>query len=182
MDLDAAGRPPRRWCQQVGFCGWLALLQAAPAVLEASRAAPLAAPPLPAPAVVAPASPAAPPPPAPEPPLPAVPQPAVPQVARDGWKDCSYNDLTIPCRDEQRPGGLRIIWKDGARMTYRERPPAPPGAPVDLEDRYGGLWRREVLVQGNTLLVNRRHGNRILVPLRFVCRAPLRGEVGYCRP
>lgn len=158
----------------VGFCGLLALLQLPPAVLRAALAAPLAAE-SPAPRAGAAAAPATPP--APEPPL-----PAVPQIARDGWKDCAYNDVTIGCRDEQLPGGLRILWKDGPRMTYRERPPVHPGAPVDLEDRYGGLWRREVLVQGNTLLINRRNGNRILVPLRFVCRPPLRGEVGTCRP
>jgi hypothetical protein len=49
-----------------------------------------------------------------------------------------------------------------------------------LQDRYGGLWRRELLVQGNTMLTNLRTGNQILVPLRLVCRPPLKGEVGYC--
>jgi hypothetical protein len=168
----------------VGFCGWFALLQAVPAVLPASWAAPPVAERHP-PAAAAPVAPATLPAAASEPlppAAPAPPLPVVPQLARDGWKDCAYNDVTIGCRDEQLPGGLRILWKDAPRMTYRERPAAHAGAPADLEDRYGGLWRREVLVQGNTLLINRRNGNRILVPLRFVCRPPLRGEVGTCRP
>jgi hypothetical protein len=107
-------------------------------------------------------------------------EPPLPQIARDGWKDCAYNGETIGCRDEQLDDGLRILWKDGLRMTYRARPAQRPGEPVHLVDRYGGLWRRELLVQGNTLLTNLRSGNRILVPLRLVCRPPLRGEVGYC--
>ena len=110
------------------------------------------------------------------------PAPPSPQIARDEWKECAYNGETIGCRDEQLTDGLRIIWKDGLRMSYRERPPRRPGEPVYLEDRYGGLRRRELLVQGNTVLTNLRTGNRILVPLRLVCRPPLKGEVGYCRP
>ena len=124
----------------------------------------------------------------PAPPAPAVapsssPEPpAVPQIARDAWKDCAYNGETIGCRDEQLADGLRLIWKDGLSMTYRERQPRRPGEPVYLVDRYGGLWRRELMPQGNTVLTNLRTGNRILVPLRLVCRPPLRGEVGYCHP
>lgn len=121
-------------------------------------------------------------PPAPAERTPQAPVPPVPQIARDAWKDCAYNGATIGCRDEHVAGGLRIVWKDGLRMTYRERPARRPGEPVYLEDRYGGLWRRELLVQGNTVLTNLRTGNRILVPLRLVCRPPLKGEVGYCHP
>ena len=50
-----------------------------------------------------------------------------------------------------------------------------------LRDRLGGLWRRELFVQGNITLTNEANGNRIFVPLRFPCKPPLKGEVGYCR-
>lgn len=106
-------------------------------------------------------------------------QPA-PQLARDGWKDCAYNDRPIGCVDRQLDDGVHILWQDGLRMTYREQPPRRPGGPVVLRDSLGGLWRREVLAQGNTVLTNLRTGNRIFVPLRFPCRPPLKGEVGYC--
>ena len=104
-----------------------------------------------------------------------------PQIARDEWKDCLYNKEVIRCRDEQTADGLRIIWVDGLRTRLDRRPPARPGLPSYWGDRYGGLWRREILIQGNTLLTNLGTGNRILIPLRFPCKPPLKGEVGYCR-
>ena len=104
-----------------------------------------------------------------------------PQIARDEWKDCLYNKEVIRCRDEQSADGLRIVWVDGVRTRLERRPPARPGLPSYWGDRYGGLWRRELLVQGNTLLTNLGTGNRILIPLRFPCKPPLKGEVGYCR-
>ena len=146
----------------IGIGGWLSQVHAAPA------------PPAGPPPAAAPTSPGA--------ASPHPPAPPLPQLARDAWKDCAYNGETIGCRDEQLAQGLRIVWKDGLRMTYRERPARRRGDPVYLEDRYGGLWRRELLVQGNTVLTNLRSGNRILVPLRLTCRPPLRGEVGYCHP
>ena len=101
-----------------------------------------------------------------------------PQIPRDGWKDCEYNERPMACVDEQIPGGLKIRWKDGQAMTYRE----VSGKGTDLlRDRLGGLWRRELFVQGNITLTNEANGNRIFVPLRFPCRPPLKGEVGYCR-
>uniref|UniRef100_UPI0020B38518 hypothetical protein n=1 Tax=Synechococcus sp. CCY 9618 TaxID=2815602 RepID=UPI0020B38518 len=100
-----------------------------------------------------------------------------PQIPRDGWKDCAYNERTLACVDRQIPGGLEIRWKDGQRMTYSER---PAGGDL-LRDRLGGLWRREVYIQGNVVLTNTANGNRIFVPLRFPCKPPLQGEVGYCR-
>jgi len=104
------------------------------------------------------------------------------QIARDEWKDCLYNKEVIRCRDEQTADGLRIIWVDGVRTQLDRRPPARPGLPSYWRDRYGGLWRRELLIQGNTtLLTNLGTGNRILIPLRFPCKPPLKGEVGYCR-
>ena len=84
------------------------------------------------------------------------PAPPVPQIARDGWKD-------------------------GLHMGYVALP-AVPGRPERLRDRRGGVWEREVLIQGNTVLTNVANGQRIVVPLRFPCRPPLRGEVGTCRP
>lgn len=107
---------------------------------------------------------------------------AVPQIARDGWKDCLYNSQVIRCRDEQGEVQLRIVWIDGVRSSFRRLPPKRQGLPAYWGDRYGGLWRRELLPQGNTLLTHLGNGSRILVPLRFPCRPPLRGEVGYCRP
>jgi len=105
-----------------------------------------------------------------------------PQIARPGgWKDCSYNDVVIACIDQQRPQGLRIDWKDGLFMVYSETDAPLPGDPPLLRDKLGGLWRRELLLQGNSLLVNQRNGNRILIPLRHPCRHPMQGEVGYCR-
>ena len=105
----------------------------------------------------------------------------VPQIARDEWKDCLYNNAVIRCRDEQSADDLRIIWVDGVRTRLERRPPARPGLPSYWGDRYGGLWRRELLIQGNTLLTNLSTGNRILIPLRYPCKPPLKGEVGYCR-
>ena len=105
----------------------------------------------------------------------------VPQIARDEWKDCLYNIAVIRCRDEQSSDDLRIVWVDGVRTQLDRRPPARPGLPSYWGDRYGGLWRRELLIQGNTLLTNLGTGNRILIPLRFPCKPPLKGEVGYYR-
>jgi len=102
------------------------------------------------------------------------------QVARDGWKDCSFNGVTIGCIDKQLPDGLSLLWKDGLKMTYRQLPPAQAGRPVELRDQFGGVWRRQVLGQGNTVLTNEANGARIFVPLRFTCKPPLQGEVGYC--
>ncbi len=114
---------------------------------------------------------------------PAQAQQVPPQIPRDGWKDCEYNDKPLACVDEQLPGGLKIRWKDGQSMTYRElsgRGKDPSGRDL-LRDRLGGVWRRELYVQGNITLTNDANGNRIFVPLRFPCKPPLKGEVGYCR-
>ena len=72
----------------------------------------------------------------------------------------------------QHPGQLGSPLQEAAA--------SPAQAQTILADRLGGLWRRQLLIQGNTLLTNLANGNRILVPLRFPCRPPLRGEVGYC--
>jgi len=50
-----------------------------------------------------------------------------------------------------------------------------------LRDQLGGIWTRQVLAQGNTVLTHHASGARIVVPLRFPCKPPLKGEVGYCR-
>jgi hypothetical protein len=104
----------------------------------------------------------------------------VPQIARDEWKDCLYNNAVIRCRDEQSADDLRIIWVDGVRTRLERMPQARTGLPSYWGDRYGGLWRRELLIQGNTSLTNLGTGNRILIPLRYPCKPPLKGEVGYC--
>ncbi|MEA5444085.1 hypothetical protein [Cyanobium gracile] len=114
---------------------------------------------------------------------PALAQKVPPQIPRDGWKDCEYNDKPLACVDQQIPGGLTIRWKDGQSMTYREvsgKGKDASGSDL-LRDRLGGLWRRELYVQGNITLTNEANGNRIFVPLRFPCKPPLKGEVGYCR-
>jgi hypothetical protein len=103
-----------------------------------------------------------------------------PQIPRDQWKDCAFNDQVIGCIDQQLPTGLRILWKDGIQMTYTEKPPTLPGGVIYLRDTLGGLWRREILQQGNTILTNLTTGNRIFIPLRYPCKPPLKGEVGYC--
>jgi len=108
------------------------------------------------------------------------PSPA-PQIPRDEWKDCVYNKDVIRCRDEQSDDVLRIVWVDGIRTRLERKPPSRQGMPSYWADRYGGLWRRELLIQGNTLLTNLGTGNRILIPLRYPCKPPLKGEVGYCR-
>lgn len=104
-----------------------------------------------------------------------------PQIARDNWKDCVYNNSVIRCQDQQQADSLRILWIDGIRSFFVRRPPSAPGRPSYWGDRHGGLWRRELLPQGNTLLTNLATGNRILIPLRLTCQPPLKGEVGYCR-
>ena len=106
---------------------------------------------------------------------------AASQIARDEWKDCLYNKEIIRCRDEPTADGLRIVWVDGVRTRLERMPPSRPGLTSYWEDRYGGLWRRELLIQGNTMLTNLGTGNRILIPLRYPCKPPLKGEVGYCR-
>ena len=81
------------------------------------------------------------------------------------WKDCSFNDRPIPCRDSHfADGSVRIVWQDGPAMTYRL---IRAGFPVSiLRDSLGGRWEREILSQGNAVFVNRANGNRIVVPLR----------------
>lgn len=104
-----------------------------------------------------------------------------PQIPRDAWKDCAFNDRPIGCRDEITAEGFRLLWRDGLRMTYTLQP-QPPGSPDALyRDRLGGLWRQTLFPQGNRLLTHSGNGNRIFIPLRFPCRPPLQGEVGYCR-
>lgn len=81
------------------------------------------------------------------------------------WKDCRFNDQPIGCRDSHGADGtVRIVWQDGLAMTYR---PVTTGFPLStLRDSLGGLWQREILVQGNAVFTNTANGNRILVPLR----------------
>jgi hypothetical protein len=88
--------------------------------------------------------------------------------------------VIIRCQDRQSQDWLRIVWIDGVRSSFRRRPPATSDGPSYWSDRYGGLWRRELMIQGNTQLTNLATGNRIVVPLRFPCKPPLKGEVGYC--
>jgi hypothetical protein len=87
----------------------------------------------------------------------------------------------IRCQDIQTSDQLRIIWIDGIRSSFYKQPPSHQAMPSHWKDRYGGLWRRELLIQGNTQLTNLRTGNRIVIPLRLTCKPPLKGEVGYCR-
>jgi len=54
------------------------------------------------------------------------------QGAGPPWKDCAFNDVLIGCVDQQLPDGIRLVWKDGLAMTYRQTAPGQPGAPVDL--------------------------------------------------
>jgi len=84
----------------------------------------------------------------------------------EGWKACAFNDQPIPCRDSQgADGSVRIVWQDGKAMTYRL---VKQGFPLStLRDSLGGIWEREVLIQGNAVFTNRANGNRIFVPLRF---------------
>ncbi|MFM7237131.1 MAG: hypothetical protein ACKOYK_10260 [Cyanobium sp.] len=81
------------------------------------------------------------------------------------WKACSFNDQPIPCRDSHSSdGSVRILWQDGLSMTYQL---VEPGFPLStLRDALGGLWQREVLIQGNAVFTNNANGNRIVVPLR----------------
>ncbi|QVL51983.1 MAG: hypothetical protein KFB97_10810 [Cyanobium sp. M30B3] len=83
----------------------------------------------------------------------------------ESWKSCSYNDSPIPCRDSHRPDGtVRITWQDGQAMTYRL---VQDGFPIStLRDSLGGIWEREILIQGNAVFTNPANGNHIVVPLR----------------
>jgi hypothetical protein len=73
----------------------------------------------------------------------------IPQIPRDNWKDCSFNDRLIGCQDRELADGVRIDWRDGRSMTYRL---IRAGFPLSLlRDRYGGLWQREILGQGNAV-------------------------------
>lgn len=90
---------------------------------------------------------------------------SVPAGQAAPWKDCSFNDRPIPCRDSHfADGSVRIVWQDGLAMTYRL---IKPGFPISiLRDGLGGRWEREILPQGNAVFVNPANGNRIVVPLR----------------
>jgi hypothetical protein len=49
-------------------------------------------------------------------------------------------------------------------MTYRV---VEEGFPISLlRDSLGGIWEREVLIQGNAVLTHPANGSRIFVPLR----------------
>jgi len=86
-------------------------------------------------------------------------------VLAEPWKTCAFNDQPIRCRDSHSPDGtVRIVWEDGKAMTYRL---VEEGFPVSvLRDSLGGIWEREVLIQGNAVFTNPANGNRIFVPLR----------------
>jgi len=68
-----------------------------------------------------------------------------------GWKSCSFNAWTIGCRDSHSPDGtVWILWQYGKAMTYRL---VKQGFPFStLRDTLGGLWQRELLIQGNAVL------------------------------
>jgi hypothetical protein len=87
------------------------------------------------------------------------------------WKDCAYNDRSIPCHDSHSSEGtVQIVWKDGKAMTYWL---IQEGFPFStLRDSLGGLWEREIYVQGNAVFTNKANGNRIFVPLRPEPRWP----------
>ncbi len=86
-------------------------------------------------------------------------------VAAEPWKSCWFNDQPMGCRDQHHAdGSVTIQWRDGLAMTYalvREGFPRST-----LRDALGGLWQREVLVQGNAVFSHTHNGNRITVPLR----------------
>lgn len=91
--------------------------------------------------------------------------PAAQAPLAPGWKACSFNDRPIGCRDiHSADGSVRILWQDGKAMTYRLLKLGHPFS--TLRDSLGGLWRREVLIQGNAVFSNAANGNRIAVPLR----------------
>jgi hypothetical protein len=87
------------------------------------------------------------------------------------WKACAFNDTTIPCRDSHSPDGtVRIVWQDGKAMTYRQ---VKAGFPLSsLRDSLGGIWERQIFVQGNAVFTNKLNGNRIFVPLRPETKRP----------
>ncbi len=87
------------------------------------------------------------------------------------WKACAFNDATIPCRDSHSPDGtVRIVWQDGKAMTYRL---VKAGFPLSsLRDSLGGIWERQIFVQGNAMYTNKLNGNRIFVPLRPETQRP----------
>ena len=68
-------------------------------------------------------------------------------------------------RDSHSPDGtVRITWQDGQAMTYRL---VQDGFPIStLRDSLGGIWEREILIQGNAVFTHPANGNRIVVPLR----------------
>ena len=85
--------------------------------------------------------------------------------AAEAWKECWFNDRPFACRDrEHADGSVTIVWQDGAAMTYRLVREGFPRS--SLRDSLGGLWEREVLVQGNAVFTHVENGNRIVVPLR----------------
>jgi len=91
--------------------------------------------------------------------------PMAPSALAEPWKTCAFNDQPIGCRDSHSADGtVRIDWEDGKTMTYRL---VEEGFPVSvLRDSLGGVWEREMLIQGNAVFTNPANGNRIVVPLR----------------
>jgi len=102
------------------------------------------------------------------------------QVIAEPWKTCWFNDQAMGCRDQHHAdGSVTIEWSDGLAMTYtlvREGVPRST-----LRDSLGGLWQRELLVQGNAVFTHAQNGNRIMVPLRanegLECPAAVRAQV-----
>lgn len=102
------------------------------------------------------------------------------QAIAEPWKTCSFNDQPMGCRDRHHANGsLTIEWSDGLAMTYTLVRDGVPRS--TLRDSLGGLWQREVLVQGNAVLTHAHNGNRIMVPLRadeaLECPAAVRAQV-----
>jgi len=107
--------------------------------------------------------------------------PNIPQIPRDQWKDCYYDQTMEPCSDRRSDDDIQITWRLRQPMTFRFQPTVPIGGGRLFRDGKGHLWKELLLPQGNFILTNVKSGTEIFVPLRFPCKPPLIGEVGYCR-
>ncbi len=104
-----------------------------------------------------------------------------PQIPRDKWKDCYYQQSKEPCYDRRIQNGIQIIWKSRSPMTFLLQSVNPHHGGRTYRDMGGNLWKESLLPQGNIVLSKNNGSVEIFVPLRFPCKPPAIGEVGYCR-
>ena len=80
-------------------------------------------------------------------------------VKADSYVPCSFNYQVIACTTESIPGGLRITWRDGKKMSYYGQ----GGNNQIYTDTLGGKWKYLDFAMGKSAsLSNIKNGNVII--------------------